>query len=332
MEEVISHISYNNDNSLYLVSTNFGYRIYSRHKNVPEKIKNIEGGVKMAYILDSTNIVMYVAENTPTNMTIWDTHSQTALKSFAYDDLIIGIRITRKKVAVIFRNKVLLLSFPDDIKQIAEFNTCNNDNNLCLLTDKYLVCLDEIEGRIRVVNLSNLESNIINAHTSAISCMNISPDQNQLVTTSIKGTIIRLFNISDGIIVKEFRRGLTYGNIYSCSFNNINNTATQLCVSSDTGTLHIYNLLDDDQNYKSYLASIKSILPQYCSSTWSSMNINDAEIKDKHICLYNNHISSNLIKLYVVSYRGIYSIYIIDDVNKVITKESTYKLEYEIKR
>lgn len=62
-----------------------------------------------------------------------------------------------------------------------------------------------------------------------------------LATASDKGTVIRVFSLPDGKKMGEYRRGTKSARVHSINFNP---AGTLLAVSSDTETVHIYNLLD----------------------------------------------------------------------------------------
>ncbi|KAJ2853983.1 Phosphatidylinositol 3,5-bisphosphate-binding protein, partial [Coemansia erecta] len=124
--------------------------------------------------------------------------------------------------------------------------------------------------------------NIIAAHATAISALAVSPDGSMVASASEKGTLIRIFDTMSGRLLNELRRGVDRADIYSIAFSPDN---TKLCVSSDKGTVHIFNL-DPKQavtgqqsasnaaasaagNRHSNLKFMKDLLPKYFSSEWS---------------------------------------------------------------
>lgn len=135
---------------------------------------------------------------------------------------------------------------------------------------------------------------IIPAHTGKLSCLSVNADGSKCASASEKGTLIRVFDTATGKLLNELRRGVDRAEIYSIAFNH---DSTRLCVSSDKGTVHIFNLdaiLGNGVNHspnngaayygevvvnntipspsgnrQSSLSFMKDLLPKYFSSEWS---------------------------------------------------------------
>ncbi|CAI2181073.1 4517_t:CDS:2 [Funneliformis geosporum] len=134
---------------------------------------------------------------------------------------------------------------------------------------------------------------IIPAHSGRLSCLSLNSDGSKCASASEKGTLIRVFDTSSGKLLNELRRGVDRAEIYSIAFNQ---DSTRLCVSSDKGTVHIFNLdailgngvSQSPNNGAPYygeiinnpkpspspsgnrhLSFMKDILPKYFSSEWS---------------------------------------------------------------
>ncbi|KAJ2723547.1 Phosphatidylinositol 3,5-bisphosphate-binding protein [Coemansia sp. Benny D115] len=142
--------------------------------------------------------------------------------------------------------------------------------------------------------------NIIAAHATAISSLAVSADGTMVASASEKGTLIRIFDTMSGRLLNELRRGVDRADIYSIAFSPDN---SRLCVSSDKGTVHIFNLdgkqslgagagihggasmgslpstantasasaaaSNSSGNRQSNLKFMKDLLPKYFSSEWS---------------------------------------------------------------
>ncbi|KAJ2443025.1 Phosphatidylinositol 3,5-bisphosphate-binding protein, partial [Coemansia sp. RSA 2424] len=119
--------------------------------------------------------------------------------------------------------------------------------------------------------------NIIAAHATSLSALAVSADGAMVASASEKGTLIRIFDTMSGRLLHELRRGVDRADIYSIAFSP---DATRLCVSSDKGTVHIFNLEAKQAvaqqsaaaaggNRQSNLKFMKDLLPKYFSSEWS---------------------------------------------------------------
>jgi WD40 repeat protein len=135
-------------------------------------------------------------------------------------------------------------------------------------------------------------ASIIPAHTTKIAALALSDTGEWLATASEKGTLIRIFECKTGKLMHELRRGMDEAHIYSIQFNPL---ATRIIVSSDKGTIHIFNLpnLSDGEstedstphtpalskkpsseqlppaNKHSAFSFLSPLLPKYFASEWS---------------------------------------------------------------
>ena len=111
----------------------------------------------------------------------------------------------------------------------------NNSDNC------YLVYTDSItKGTVKVYDAWNLrQATSFDAHQSPILKMNMNYQGSKLVTTSCKGTIIRVFSLPKGQKLYTFKRGMANCMIYSLSFSRQGNF---ILLSSENGTLHAFQL------------------------------------------------------------------------------------------
>ena len=92
----------------------------------------------------------------------------------------------------------------------------------------------------------------------------------RLATASEKGTLIRVFDVANGNLLSELRRGSAPATIYCINFNA---TSSLLCVASDHGTIHIFSLEEKNNKNKQSSLAGTSFLPKYFSSMWSFSKI-----------------------------------------------------------
>lgn len=98
---------------------------------------------------------------------------------------------------------------------------------------------------------------MISAHESPLAAMAISHQGNRIATASERGTVIRVFNISDGVKLYEFRRGVKRCvSICSLAFSI---DGLYLCSSSNTETVHVFKLDDTKEMYVTYSSKCEFI-------------------------------------------------------------------------
>ena len=156
---------------------------------------------------------------------------------------------------------------------------------------------------------------MINAHESSLACISFNREGTLICTASDKGTIIRVFTVQKGSLVRELRRGSGDAEIYSLSFSI---DSKYLACSSDRGTIHVFilninideeneetenattkgnDVEDEPKNQKSFLSKISNFFGKtggYFNSEWSFakiVNINDS----KTICSFRENHTLNII-------------------------------------
>ena len=92
------------------------------------------------------------------------------------------------------------------------------------------------------INSDNyIPTNIIKAHKNPIRLIKLSPHGKYVATCSTRGTMVRVFNTVNGLLLNEYRRGLDSAIIYNMKFSQDDRF---LCVVSNKQTLHIFQIDD----------------------------------------------------------------------------------------
>ena len=294
------HLSFNQDSGCFAAATDRGFRIYNcdpfreifRHD-----FGSGGGGVALVHMLFRCNILAFVGASSssssseprypPNKVMIWDDHQSRCIGELSFRSEVKGVRLRRDRIVVVLAHKIFVFNC-SDLKVLHQIETIVNPKGLCDLSHvsatMVLVCPGLQKGQVRVEHYASKRTKFIMAHDSRIACFALTHDGRLLATASSKGTLVRLFNTLDGSLLQEVRRGADRAEIYCLAFSP---TAQWLAVSSDKGTVHVFNLkvdsglLGHDRSHStseanlasptamSSLSFFKGVLPKYFSSEWS---------------------------------------------------------------
>jgi len=149
--------------------------------------------------------------------------------------------------------------------------------------------LEKKKDKYAFITIPKNKSQVIEAHTNAISQMALSIDGTKLATTSVRGTLIRLFDTATGKQIQEFRRGANPAIIHCLAFNK---AGTALCLSSDKGTIHVFSCAADYNNRKSTFSFMSPVVP-LLGSSWSSKQFSVDEVHS--ICAFGDDESGKSV-------------------------------------
>jgi WD40 repeat protein len=82
---------------------------------------------------------------------------------------------------------------------------------------------------------------LINAHNTQVTALALSLNGSRLATASEKGTLIRVFETSNGTKLQELRRGSDHADVYHLTFDR---KSMWLAVTSDKNTVHVFAIRD----------------------------------------------------------------------------------------
>ncbi len=205
-------------------------------------------------MLHSTNLILLVgqsefAEFSPRKVSIWSTSTNSVLcSSWPSTNKISIAKINKKRMIIVERNFLNIYTTSDmqilhtiEIGYILSnkftFSHCDKNNYICYSPND--------EGIVKTYDVNYLcFKTSIKAHKSEIQKLIINSKGDMVATCSIKGTLIRIFNIPQGDKLFTFKRGITPARIFSMNFSC---ESDKIVVSSDKGTLHVFELRELDK-------------------------------------------------------------------------------------
>ncbi|KAI8063468.1 WD40-repeat-containing domain protein [Gongronella butleri] len=346
------YAGFNQDYGCFAIGLDNGFRVYNSEPLIEQaRYESDEGGIALVAMLYRTNYLALVGGGrnprySPNKVIIYDSIKGKEVLELEYKSEVKNVKLRRERLVVVLANKVFIYHFSLHPHLLHTLETTDNDKGLAAVSSSAdratLVIPGRQRGHVQLIDLDSLgyywssfngdveasaaanananaaavaaaaNINIIAAHSGKLSCLALNANGTKCATASDKGTLIRVFNASTGTLLNELRRGMDRAEIFSIAFNQ---DSTRLVVSSDKGTIHIFNLdpsvvtmVDQKPRGPSYgevvvvnpalspskfgltlsgnrgssLSFMKDLLPKYFSSEWSFAH---AKILSESQCL-----------------------------------------------
>ena len=179
---------------------------------------------------------------TPNKVILWDDYQTKVLNEFKLTSSVKNLKLKKDKIIIVCEQRIYIYS-TDKYKLIETIETFKNEiGAIGINTDPNFTVMGfptNPEGFIKVKFYEKSQEVDINAHDSIISCISINSDGTLVAVASNKGQIIRLFCVSDGQFIEEFRRGKEKANISCIAFDEY---SSWMGVCSERGNVHIFSM------------------------------------------------------------------------------------------
>ena len=302
-------LGFNQDDGCFACGTENGFIIYNCEFPVKERFRrDLNGGIGIVEMLFRCNILALVGGGKnpcypPNKVMIWDDYQNKCIAELEFSTTVRAVRLRKDRIVVAVETKVFVYNFTD-LQLIHTIETTSNPNGILALSPKencVLVCPGTEPGHVHVELYESdgkRSHNTFEAHENNLACLALNLDGSLLATASEKGTLIRVFNTSNGQKLREVRRGSTIAEIYSIKFRS---DSKVLVVTSDKGTIHWYSLEQENSpeaapaNQKSNFSMLGSFLPSYFSSEWSFCQFQLPNEYIRTICGFLPQQSSNAV-------------------------------------
>ena len=268
-------------------------------------------------MLKTTNILALVGGGLkpkfPLNkIIIWDDSKSRVISELRFNTNVLNVKIKMDRIIGVCQKKIYIFNI-NTLDTIDMYNTIENTNGIVSISSGDLISVlafpYEEKGKVKIVNFNSLaQPPIISAHESGIACLSINQNGTLLATASDRGTLIRVFNVFDGKLLVELRRGSKNAEINCIEFDENNKFVG---CASDNGTIHIFSIVsamknidenyysdttidDEPKNKKSFLNKfnfLNKINSSYLNSEWSFAKFRISEHKSIFTFLNNNLIS-----------------------------------------
>jgi autophagy-related protein 18 len=227
-------------------------------------------GVRLAQMMYSSSLVAVVgtgelAISSPRKMQLFNVQNHKVIAELNFASSVLDIQMNRSRMIVLVEGSLhifhintvkLLTSLDAPIKVAGAVSLSSHRDN------SYLVyAASEETGDLLVYDAENLQPlSVIHAHVHPVRWAKIHPGGKMVATASESGTVIRVFSLPEGKKLHTFRRGTMPASISSMAFCE---DAPLLAVSSDSSTVHIFNLEPPKPDAASVLATTTATLTSY---------------------------------------------------------------------
>lgn len=309
------YTSFNQTRDCVVFGTKIGFYVYTLDPFKKIIARKIPGGVSIVKMLYKSNIVLFVGNvekglYPKKKLIIWDDHKRTVIGEIVFKTNILNLKVTKDIIIVVTAKKIYIYNFKD-LHLLKTIDTKNNINGTCCITYEGEIMLCYPGDKVGEVNITKCRHDFlttIKAHINSIELFNIDKSGNYIVTTSELGTLIRLFEIKTGKMIKELRRGSDSTKIVDLKFSD--DSKFLLC-SSIKGTIHIFSTCLTDSKGNNIgigygMSYLQSMLPSYFSSEWSFIQFYLENIISYSIFLGNDEIITigNNGHFYVLSFKN----------------------------
>ena len=288
----ILYIGFNFNSSYFMLGTDIGFQVHQSHPLALKFSRRLNGGIGLVQNLNKSNIFCLVGggespKYAPNKLLIWDDKKGKEIYEFRFSSFVSNCFIKKKYIFVFCKDSINIISMKT-MKIIKEIATKNNPDGIGTISseiDTYILAWPSfIQGEVEIKNFQELKLNNQNiklkAHTNEINHIKLNNNGTKLATSSINGTIIRIFDVINKQIIKEFKRGKGVSKIYSIDFSNDSN---MLGITSDLGIAKIFFINKDSKSLLDIKSESKITNSKNKIEEFENINLINGEEEEKEI-------------------------------------------------
>lgn len=271
--------SFNQNGGCLAIGTTSGFSVHNLHPQYAVSVqRELQGGIGLVEMLFRCNLMALVGggpspQAPPHRVLIWDDHLPKEIGELSFRQVVLRIKLRKDAIAVALRDRVYVYHLADLSLRDKIYTADNPHGLLCLSTQEknmVLACPSVSLGHVRVELYGLRKTQLMAAHEGELRGLALTADGSKLATASVKGTVIRVWDVSTGSCLQEFRRGVERATItclcWSWDF-------AWLSCASDKGTCHIFKVGGDDNDEANNVGpgSSKSLTNRLFSSVIKSV-------------------------------------------------------------
>ncbi|KAL1497702.1 hypothetical protein ABEB36_008619 [Hypothenemus hampei] len=241
-------VNFNQDSTSLAIGGKFGYKLFSLGSvdRLDQIYSNAAQDCCIVERLFNSSLVAMVSLTAPRKLKVCHFKKGSEICNYSYSNTILGVKLNRARVVVCLEESLYIHNIRDMKVLHTIRDTPPNPKGLCALSSTSENCYlaypgSAAVGEVQIFDAMYLNAKLmIHAHDSPLAALAFGPNGIKIATASEKGTVIRVFSVTDGTKLFEFRRGVKRCVTISClSFSTCGQF---LACSSNTETVHIFKL------------------------------------------------------------------------------------------
>jgi len=181
---------------------------------------------------------------------IWDDHQKKSLSELKFSQDVLNLKLRKDKIVIVCQEKIYIFNL-NSFQSIDIIETGENIHGVIGINydinNTIIAYPDKKKGKIKIKNYEKETNIVIDAHEKTIGIILLTTSGDLMASATEMGTIIRIFETSNGNLVQEVRRGKEKAQIRSICFDQNNRL---IAASSSRGTVHIWSLSTAIKNLK----------------------------------------------------------------------------------
>ena len=293
----ILYINFNQDGTCIAVGTETGFKIINISPFLDLYYKDLNGGIGIIEMLYKTNILALVGGGKNpkfklNELIIWDEEKDAQICKITTKYKILNTKIRENKIFIANKSQILVFDF-NTLNLIETLETKNIRGLISLCYKEDIVAYPDIqhEGTVKIKNYDTNKEDTLKAHKTPLNCIQLNQDGTMIGTCSLKGTLIRVYNIANKQLIREVRRGAESANVNCISFDI---SQKYFIVVSDRKTIHLFFLINNN-NTNNITNNSENQISSDIEKTESVDKIEKIEVEEVNNNNGNNNNSINNI-------------------------------------
>mmetsp|Transcript_17308 Transcript_17308/g.30149 ORF Transcript_17308/g.30149 Transcript_17308/m.30149 type:complete len:396 (+) Transcript_17308:143-1330(+) len=265
---MLQSATFNQTSSCTVLSTSDGCSIFHCSPFAKCHSHTTDGGVSVASLWFDSSLLAIVDDgsqpgSSSCKLKLYNITNNVCICDLLFVTPILDVQMNRRRLIVVLETHIHIYELPY-VELLHSIDTALNPRGLCALaagdscriafprhgTNDTLPGDDAAAGGdghggvvlFDALGLSNV--NLINAHKGALASLALDDAGRLLATASVKGTVIRLFTLPKGQLVRAFRRGAYTASIRCLAFAH---NLPYLCVASNTTSIHVFKFAAEEE-------------------------------------------------------------------------------------